>query len=333
MSIITIPNIKSSYNINSIAIDDNEKIYFSFYESQGTVCVYHNNSFNNIILPNTFDTFNISHIEGNKMLLLQNESNVYGIIENGIFSEYSSDLIPSDCTFYHIKHTIDKNDIIYIHFIVNKCSRYYCTTLYFEDNQFKFYYNYESHDCLKGIVVDDNTFYYFTTNCIEIYKDKKFIKKITIDDNIGHVFCGKDNTLYFGLYYSDSIGKYNDKDGYTKIKICDDMYDCSSIEIGNKDEIYIILHKNTIITDYEVIRNSKYIRKLKPECINNPDYDSDSESNYYYTKVCYEFGVYETSYRKIRDLDNISEMKLKKNGEIVIGNLSSSFIYKPDYIL
>lgn len=337
-------NLKSNTHISNTAIDDDGKIYFSL-ENVNIIYIYYNDHIEEVMLPDKEHSCSIkciAHIKNNKMFvvtgklnIMQNEyilNDFYYVLDDKKIIKYNFDLITNKISYcniyindkiYIVKHTIIKyNNSQYTSYDDNYNNSKDYIVYYLDDNDYKFkpcdnfqinngrYYS-------IGCGADNNMFYYLNTinNNIEIRQNRKVIKTIAIKDQFNELICNycmKNNIIYFIIYdkeYKVEDELYNIRrklhvisnniikcqdDECTKIKIFDVPRRCASMIVGLHDEIYFISY---IGTDYE-------------------------------------FGVFDTSYRKICSLNSSATLDINKNGEIIVAGIPeiSFFIYKPDYV-
>lgn len=320
-------------DLENIKLSDKGRFYFNHVSEDFFVNCIRNKQMKSLI-PASYKKYKIISIDNNKSIILFNHSKNYGIIKDGKFYEHESELIPFECCVHHSK---DENDKHY--FVFSQIENYVHnnTLLYFENDQFELYVKlngrfYEPDKRLINFFVRNEVFYFIYRYGIEIFKDKKLIKEIIIEDNICNAVCTKDDMIYFGLEYSDCIGKYQDGE-YIKIKIFDGRYECIDMVIGLKDEIYFLA---SYIADFEDSsdEDSSDTEDSSDEDSSNED-SSDAEDSIYNADLPrYVFGVYDTSFRRLHNFyKHTNCLSLGTNGEIIIKKSDSYLIYKPEYIL
>lgn len=328
MIIFEIIYITESSIDNRITIDNNGQIYIRIQDNIINVSrpIL---SRREIILSEFFKLFHIIYINNNKLLILNEKTNNYGIYNSDKLTMYRNNTIPSNCSINNISYSRDKNKTIYINFCQHKDNKFYYKTFYIKDDQFIFYNGfYESNQQLRHFIARNDTVYYFMSDYIKIFNYGKnihrritleSIERISKNSKIDNAFCVKNNIIYFSLQNSNSIGKYH-KNKYTKIKICADMVECSYMVVGLHKEIYMIISRK--------VANERY--KTDPNLYfnNRTDLKQTEEP----TKIIIEFGVYKHSYRKIYELNRKYRLKVEVNGEIILETSQYVLIYKPKYI-
>lgn len=317
MSYTKVSYTRPSSFIESIAFDNEGKVYFSFFD-KNVINVYFKEEMKEIILPETYKKCYMIHVKDNKILIINYKTSGYGILENEKFTEFEPIFEPKE-EIIALSHATDENNKPYVHFgMLSEKSRY-SSIFIFEDDQFKELYKFYMPEFeLLNFAIMKNNLYCFTRNSIEIYNKNEKISSIPIKNEITPAFCVKDNVIYFGLKYSySSIGMFKNGE-YSKIKIRDiknNLSNVKSLAVGKNEEIYML----SLV---------EYINKVCSHKDIDTEYkDIDAEIGE--RIITYEFGVYNTSYHMLRTVDPCDMLKLTNDGKIVIGERNHCLIYEP----
>jgi hypothetical protein len=315
MSYTEISYTRPSSFIESIAFDNEGKIYFSFV-GKNIINVYFKEEMKEIILPETYKRCYMVHIKDNKILIINHKTSGYGILENEKFTEFEPIFEPKE-ELIDLSHTTDENNKLYVHFGMLSENSRYSSIFIFEDDQFKEYCKFYIPFEVLNFAIMKNNLYCFTHNSIEIYTKNKKISSIPIKHEITRAFCVKDNVIYFGLKYSNIIGMFKNGE-YSKIKIRNiknNLSHVKSLAVGKNEEIYML----SLV---------EYINKICSHKDIDTEYlDIDAEIGE--RIITYEFGVYNTSYHMLRTVDPCDMLKLTNDGKIVIGERNHCLIYEP----